>query len=62
MKRTDFAQTTQPEAAHAASEFNDDDRAGHDTGMEMLGGLIAIAAGLALGGACAGFILAQVFK
>lgn len=53
--------TTQPEAAHAASEF-EDTAPGRDTGMEMLGGLIAIACGIALGGVCLGFILAAVFR
>lgn len=53
--------TTQPEAAHAASEF-EDTSPGRDTGMEMLGGLIAIAGGIALGGVCLGFILAAMFR
>ena len=30
--------------------------------MEMLGGLIAIAGGIALGGVCIGSILAAVFR
>ena len=50
-----------PEAAHAASEF-EDTVPGHDTGMEMLGGLIAIAAGIGLGGVAIGFILAMVLR
>lgn len=61
MRADEYVSSIPPEAAHAASEFEDTAPA-HDTGMEMLGGLIAIAGGIALGGVCIGFILAVVFR
>lgn len=58
MKRDDFAPTTQPEAAHAASEFDNDKPAQLDDSAEMLGRLLIYAACLVFGGVCFGVILA----
>lgn len=61
MRADEYVSSIQPEAAHAASEF-DDTTPGHDTGMEMLGWLLVIAIGIGLGGVAVGFILATVLR
>ncbi len=50
--------TDHPDAAHAASEL-DDGQPSQDRGMEMLGGLLAIAVALTVGGVAVGFALAH---
>lgn len=58
MPADEYVSTIQPEAAHAASEFDNDKPAQLDDSAEMLGRLLIYAAGLVFGGVCFGVILA----